>query len=304
MRKEIFPFESEEKWLELRKHDITSTQMAALFGCSKYLTPFELWHIKKNNQLDQFEESERTKWGKRLQESIARGIAEDEGIEIDPKTEYIRLLDHRMGSSFDYAIRGGGLAEVKNVDKSIFYEEWIVDGENIEATPDIEIQVQHELCVSGEPFAWIWALVGGNKPVLIKRLPDKALHEKMFLKCDEFFDSIEKNIEPEPDFERDAKFIAKLYSHADKEKTSAADDEIEGLAAHYKIQQNAEKEAKKQKEIIKAKILVAVGDTAKVLGSNFSISLSTIADTPIEAYTRKAYRNFKVNFKGEKPDGE
>jgi putative phage-type endonuclease len=302
MRKKVFPFTTEEDWLKLRVDDITSTEVSALFNISPYLTHFELWHRKKSKDIGKIQENERMTWGKRLQESIARGIEGDSGWAVQPLKDYIRLEDYRIGSSFDYLYNGEDLLEIKNVDGLAFKDGWIVDGDNIEAPPHIELQVQHQMLVYGCSVAHIGALIGGNKLVMVKREKNQQIHDQIISKVAAFWKSIEENKEPDPDFERDAKFIAQLYNKVDKEKTSVANDEIEALSAHYKLQSTKESEAKREKEIIKAKILIAIGDTAKVLGSNFSITASEVAPKEIAAYTRKGFRTFKINFKGEKND--
>ncbi len=107
---------NETHWLEMRAQDITSTEISALFGISPYMTLFETWHRHKGNIVSSFEENERSTWGLRLQDSIAKGIAEDEGWKIRRMDEYMRNEKLRAGSSFDFDINGKELLEIKNVD--------------------------------------------------------------------------------------------------------------------------------------------------------------------------------------------
>jgi len=57
-------------WLELRRADVTSTEVGALFGISPYMTRFELWHQKRSSGVVDVEPSERMQWGTRLQDAI------------------------------------------------------------------------------------------------------------------------------------------------------------------------------------------------------------------------------------------
>src|SRR3990172_11795006 len=111
---------NEAEWLSLRMKDITSTEISALFGISPYSTEFELWHRKKNKLYVDFEETERMTWGLRLQNAIAKGIAEDQGWKVRRMNEYIRIPELRIGASFDFSIEGKdiepGILEIKNVD--------------------------------------------------------------------------------------------------------------------------------------------------------------------------------------------
>jgi len=285
-------------WLALRAKDITSTESPALFGASPYATEFELWHRKRNAEVVALNENERMKWGNRLQDAIAYGIAQDEGWVIRKMDEYMRDSDLRMGASFDFAIGEAGILEVKNVDSLAFRDGWIVGGENIEAPPHIEIQIQHQLAVSGRRLSYIGALVGGNRIVLLRREPDQVIITRIKSRILSFWKSIEEGIEPKPDFSRDAGFIAKLYGYSEVGKILDATNEIESLAEEYKALSNAAKTANNGKEEAKAQILMLIGDAEKVKGAKFSISAGMIGPTHVE-YDREGYRSFRINWKKE-----
>lgn len=297
----VFP-KSESEWLELRTVDITSTEVGALFGLtdSSYIpTLFELWHRKKGNYSVEFEENDRSRWGKRLQDSIAKGIAEDNGWVVRPMTEYMRVPEHRLGASFDFSIEGTppGILEIKNVDSLVIKNKWIIEGDDIEAPPAIELQLQHQLLVSNRPYGYIAALVGGNRVLLIRREADKKIHEAIIREADKFWKSIDANEPPKPDFERDAETIARLYNHAEPGKVINADMEIEDAMKLFKEANRAATEWAKTKDSIKAHILTKIGDAEKVIGSNWTISAGVVGPTWIERYERKGFRQFKTYFK-------
>ena len=103
---------NEQEWLALRLEDITSTEVSALFNLSPYQTEFELWHRKKNKEIVTIEANQRMKWGTRLQDSIARGIAEDNGWNVRRMDEYVRIPELRIGSSF---ARGALVAQAAHI---------------------------------------------------------------------------------------------------------------------------------------------------------------------------------------------
>jgi len=139
--------DTKEAWLSDRHKDVTSTQVAALFGCSPYTTPFKLWHEKQASVPVAITQSERMTWGTRLESAVATGIAEDEKLTVRRLPYYIRNEELRLGASFDYEITGSdGLLEVKTVDGMQFKRGWIVDGEHVEAPPHIELQVALSVC--------------------------------------------------------------------------------------------------------------------------------------------------------------
>lgn len=300
---ELIEIENKDQWLNLRSHDVTSTEVAALFGCSPYLTEFELWHRKRDPQVVEIKENERMKWGNRLEDTIANGIAEDNEWEIGPFKDYMRIPHLRMGSSFDYVIKERDhLLEIKNVDGLVFAKEWISDGEkNIEAPPHIELQVQHQLAVCGMEKAYIGALVGGNKVILIERSPQKEIIDAIQTKVSQFWASIDAGNEPNPIMERDAEFITKLYSFATPGKVveSYGNETFNIPASRYKEIAEQEKTLSVEKKAIKAEMLTMVGDAEKVLGDGFTVSASMIGPAQV-SYERKGYRNFKVSWRKSK----
>lgn len=302
-RESVLP-KNKKHWLELRKPNINSTEIAALFGISPYITEYELWHQKHDKVYPEFKENERMDWGSRLQDAIAKGIAEDQGWKVEPMKEYFMVQAHRLGSSFDWKFKDGkGILEIKNVDGRAFSEGWLVDDDgNVEAPPHIEIQIQQELLVSGREYAYIGALVGGNKGVPIRREEDHAVQEAILKKVDAFWKSVDEHKEPAPDFQRDAHFIASLYKKASKGKVLDALDrqDLTILAREYQSAQEAEKVAKIAKEGAKAKLLVAIGDCEKVVGDKWGLTASEVPESKVEAFTKKAYRIFKLTFQKEK----
>jgi putative phage-type endonuclease len=291
------------EWLGLRSEDITSTDAAALFGISPYLTAYELWHRKKSKTITDFEVSERMKWGTRLQDSIATGIAEDNEWKIRRMDEYIRLPQLSMGASFDFDVTHDDssltLLEIKNVDARIFKEGWTVDGENVEAPPFIELQVQHQFAVSGYESGHIGALVGGNNVVLIPRKRDEVVIAALKTRVEAFWKSIWDNVEPKPDFVKDAEFIRTLYKYAEPGKVMAGTPKMAEMVSEYQALGRAAKMAEEARSAIKAELLTMIADAEKVVGDTFSISAGLIGPTHVE-YDRAGYRDFRCYTRKEK----
>jgi putative phage-type endonuclease len=181
---------NETIWKGLRKHDITSTESAALFGMSPYLSHYQLYHRKRTKDLAEIDMNDRMLWGKFMENTIARGIATMQGIKVRKMNQYIRIVDARMGSSFDFEIiglvdrwekpetplremyrtHGTGVFEIKMVDYLVFRDNWTVkDDGTIEAPQHIEVQVQHQLHVCGRKWSAIGLLVNGNTPKIVIR---------------------------------------------------------------------------------------------------------------------------------------
>ena len=303
-RETITP-DDEAHWLEMRKQDITSTECAALFGFSPYQTKFELWHTKIGNFESQFISNERVEWGRRLEESIAVGAGEEHGWIVEPFKDYGRLPEHYIGSSFDFRILepadDAGLLEVKNLDSRIFREGWILDSGQLEAPPHIELQVQHEMLVSGDDRNTIAGLVGGNDLKIIRREADYEIQQIILDRVGQFWDSIDAGIEPDPTFPPDSKFIAKLFGFA---RTGSLEDmtgdpRILDYCQQYVTVAKEKSAADRLQKELKAKILLYIGDTEKVTANRFTISAGMVGPAHIE-FDRNPFRNFRVSERKEK----
>lgn len=294
-----------DEWLTMRTLDVTSTESAALFGLSPHTTEFALWHQKRNGDLGEIDENERMTWGTRLQDSIARGIAADQGWKVRKLNQYVRDAPIRMGASFDFEIighpDGPGILEIKNVDRLVYRDGWIEEGGQIEGPPHIETQVQHQLAVTGRGWAMLVALVGGNTIKATRRDRDDAMGAAIRQKVAAFWASVDAGTPPAPDYALDARFISRLYRDVAEGKIIDArnNDRLAALAARYAAIGREAKAIDDEKQAIKAELLTEIGDAEKVLLSNASITAKRVQAKEI-AYTRAEYRDFRVNTKKEK----
>lgn len=289
----------EKHWLELRRQLITSTEVAALFNASPWVTYYELWKRKHDDLEVAFDPNERVTWGKRLEQAIAKGVAEDEGLKIRRMDEFIQDTELKLGASFDYAIDPDGILEIKNVDGLAFKDKWDVDGENVEEPVHIGFQVQTQLMLSQRKYALLRPLVGGNRIIKVRREPDAKIHEAIKTKVQEFWNSIKDHKEPKPDFAKDADFISSIYNFAEPGKIFNADERVSKLAFSYKQASQEAKAATEKKDAAKAEILTVIGDAEKVVGPWGTISAGLVGPTHV-SYDREGFRNFRVNFKKEK----
>lgn len=303
---EVIPFTTEENWLQERAKDVTSTQVSALFGCCPYLTEFELFNQRVGKYIREFSGNERTKWGTRLESAIAMGISEEKGWPIRPMKEYIRDTEINAGSSFDFAVLNengtdAAILEIKNVDFMQFKTEWAEnDDGSIEAPPHIELQVQHQLMLTGFNRAFIGVLIAGNQMKLIEREPMPEIHEQIKIRIGQFNEDIRAGNTPNPDFSRDMNVINQLYNYSTpgKIETNLSED-LRRLASRYKKVNEDIKMLEVSKDELKAEMLSIIDDAEKVIGADFSITASLVKPTRVE-FDRKGYRSFRVNWVKEK----
>lgn len=290
--------DSEAHWLELRTRVLTSTDVSALFGLSPYMTYAELWHRKKGLLKPDFEPTERMRWGNRLESAIAHGIAEDQGLKIKPLKDFYIDEENRLGSSFDFEVDPDGLLEIKNLDSLQFKEHWDISDEgDIEAPPHIEIQVQHQLLMSGRKNHMIGALVGGNQVKVMPREPNAEIIAAIWTESKKFWESIDRNEPPPPDFQKDAALYIQLenYARPGSVVDASGDARLQELAFQHREISQSIKRLEESKEALKAEMLWMIGDAEKVKCSGFSITAGMVGPAEV-AYTREGYRQFRLNW--------
>jgi putative phage-type endonuclease len=285
-----------DHWLKLRAQDITSTEVPALFGASPYLTKAELWYAKRDKESREIEDNERMRWGTRLQDAIAKGIAEDNGWEIVPFNEYLRRPAERIGSSFDWRGEHDGgkfILEIKNVDGLAFRDGWVETEFGLEAPTHIELQVQHQMLVSGIHNSMVGALVGGNKLILIQRAFDADVAEAIHQQVATFWETVAANEPPPLDFEKDSALIARLYSDVSTGKVIGGNADIDKLVIDYLAASKQAKEAEVVKDAKRAELLTHLGDAEKCVADGYSISAGIVerAEHVVKACS---YRNVRV----------
>lgn len=311
----LYP-KTKDEWLALRRKYVSSTESAALFSMSPYMTAYELAALKMKPELDTFEGNERTEWGTALQLAVAKKIAADYGVKVRAINGYKTNDDARMGASFDYEIigpndsvavqddvlrrmyteHGVGVLEIKTVDWLVFRDQWI-DGE---PPAHIEIQVQHQLeCIERE-WAAIGVLVGGNRAEVIVRERDRDVGDAIAFKTLEFWTGIDAGQLPPVKLPEDIDILTKIYGYAEPGKVIKGTADIDAAALEYMAAAKEVTEAEKAKQAAKGQLLQLIGDAEKVVGESYSISAGMIGETLVEAYTRKAYRNFRITPKKAK----
>lgn len=317
LTRETISFDTEAAWLDARKGDITSTEAAGLFDAGAYdnaRTFYELFTIKAGLLPPApFKANSRTIWGTRLEAAIATGIAEDYGLIVEPFKVYMRIKELRLGSSFDFRIigladgfdgdesarnmyreHGDGILEVKNIDSLQFRRNWIDDGETIEATPQIEMQIQQQMEVSDLNWSLIAPLVGGNTPKVVIRQRDREVGAMIRDKAADLWERIASGNAPEPDYTKDAEVIAKLYVNNDGTEIDLSDNNrLIVLCAEHEAAKIAKNEAEKRQKAAKAELLTIIEHAKTVYAGSFKIGAGTNKES-YRAYHREAGERWTI----------
>lgn len=188
-----------EEWLQFRKPYIGGSEAAASIGLSPYESPYSLWVNKTTDGVSD-EDNQYMKWGRRLEEAIGLGIAEDTDI---PVVRYPYMLASRKwpwaAVNLDFLAGESQHAppcvvEVKNIGRFTM-SDWD-DG----AVPAVYgLQGQHACAVTGLPGVHFFPLIAGNdgRAVYVER--NDSLIENLMEGERKFWELVQNNTPPAVD---------------------------------------------------------------------------------------------------------
>ncbi len=267
----------EKTWLEKRKNYVTSTEVAALYGLSPWMTAFELYHIKRGNIQQANVSNNFMKFGKILEEPICKMILlEHPEWEINGFPFFYYDDTDKIGSSFDRIVIIDGKTWLLEI-KSISYAEYKKKFTDDEAPPVYEIQMQTELEVSDKFDGIVLAvfILDTREIRYIFRERDREMGAEMRQAVREFWGM---NEPPEPDWERDKSVIAKMCPDVDESKSLDAteNNEITELAAQINASNDLIKQEEKNIEGWKGKLLTLLGNSHYAWTRYHKITRSTV----------------------------
>lgn len=266
----MLPIADEATWLEWRKNYITSTEAASLFGLQMPSLPtaFELYHIKISKEVThEVDVNERMIWGRRLEDVIAKGIAEDEGWDIKPMNMFAADDDARMAASYDFEAvcpeRGAFNLEVKTISYREYKEKFIEDDETdfIEAPAYYEVQVQCQMELDRRHDLTCLAvfIMDTREYKLLWRKRNAEMGAKIKAKVKHFWHSGEI---PKPDLEKDSDLLAKMQraNSNDKAYNGVENPDFDIYASAYLDAMEKAKQADSAKKIARSQMLLLMDD--------------------------------------------
>jgi predicted phage-related endonuclease len=201
------------------------------------------------------------------------------------------------------------ILEIKTVDVLAYRNRWTVEDDFIEAPAHIELQLQHQLLVSGLRVGYIGALIGGNRVELLRREADDAVHAAILQRAAAFWASVEAGTPPPVVTADDARAYNRRQDHAEP-GTLADFRGSPGFAAalaDYRRCKAAAKLAEDDADMAKARMLDLIGTAERVMFDGGTISCGYTAGSPGTTITadmigttigaRAGYRQFRVNSK-------
>jgi len=218
-----FPNPSRGEWLALRRHDVCGSEIGALFGLHRYLTPAQLY-AEKIGALGDGDTTDGVKTrGVRLESFVADQVCTlNSNWNVGKNMEYYRDDKHRLGGTPDYFIIEGnerrfGVLEIKTVGMRDFIDIWRGGDPAGEIIPEPwqMLQVEQYMHLTGASFGKIAVLpVSEWSPmdVHIVDIPRRDdIIEKIIARADRFWEDVKQGIPPEFDYGKDMAVIKAMF---------------------------------------------------------------------------------------------
>jgi putative phage-type endonuclease len=270
-----------EAWLAGRNSGVGASESAALFGVSPWETPFSLWAKKTGRLSSDDVDGEWIEWGNLLEDPIAKRYEQRKGRKVwqggpycvaeHPRIPFMRCTPDRwVIEAPDRA--GMGLLQIKNTN-AFKSHDWD------EGPPDfIQIQVQHEMAVTGRDWASVAVLIGGCEFRSFDVERNQDFIEELEAQIRHFWGFVERDEQPPLDGSvRTLEAIKRLHPADNGETVLLPDEAIDWLDT-LEMAKSTAKAAEKAETAAKAKLLAAIGPaTFGELPDGRRLSLKTSA---------------------------
>jgi putative phage-type endonuclease len=284
-----------EDWLSVRRGGIGGSDVSTVVGLNKYKSPYVLWREKRGEIADD-EQSEAAYWGTELEGVVAGEFARRTGfiVERTPGTfqhsEHEFMLVNPDGFIYDAAewedwggcagAKPNSVALLECKTTSVYMaEQW----EDDQLPYAAALQVQHALEVTGLDLAYVPALIGGQRFIIIEVKRDQELIDMLIEREREFWRRVVENDPPEVDGEESTgKFLNKAYD-VEPAKSVELPASVLELIAQRQVVDHSMTETKKRKAEIENRLKVLLGDAE--IGTYAGQEIITWKESPREGYT-------------------
>lgn len=228
---ERIPIASREEWLNLRRQDVTASDVAALFGKSPYKTMLGLFAEKAGLVPAVSEENDAMKRGRYLEPAILAACSEHELLRdrsLTRATDYWRSPSLRLGATPDAFVYEAGGNRIEPVDAksvaSYVFDQW-GDGPPLH----IQLQVLVQAMLMDAPRGWVaCGVMTAEFPVHVFEVPRHEKAERMIVDAvAAFWKAVEAGEAPDP-CAGDHGTLAALFPRADRPEPLdwGSDDEV------------------------------------------------------------------------------
>lgn len=274
-----------EGWLAARKRGVGGSDISAIVGVNPFRSAIEVF-LEKTGRIVT-EENQKMRWGKILEDPVAREYAESEGVAVRRINAILQHPEHEFALvNLDRLIvkNGQGLDEEKPVHAHLLNRGngsleikttgWAKAWEGGEIPDFNYTQLQWQLGITGLKWGQFGVLISGQeflKPAISEF--NAKVFKNMLLIANRFWtENVLKDRAPEPDQNPRTKDAMKLLYPEVNEKTVSLSEEFNEAIVRRKALDIAIKTAKGQKAAIDASVLANLQNAKYGLTSRFKVT--------------------------------
>jgi putative phage-type endonuclease len=185
-------------------------------GVCPFKTPLQVWAAKQGIEADSNGSAEAMEWGHRLEQPISEAVAERLGQPVrrwDQDLLFIHPTRTWQACTPD-AFIGDDQSQLLEIKTTSSYR--ASDWED--SIPiNYQVQVQHQLAVTGAKVAYVACLIGGQKLVIYKAEPMPEFIAHLCAREEAFWRNCQEGIEPEAGpGQLDRAILGKLYQEREE----------------------------------------------------------------------------------------
>jgi putative phage-type endonuclease len=284
-----------ETWLSIRQSGIGSSDAAAAVGLNPYKSQLELW-MEKTGRLNTAQDAEAQPsteedngplfWGTVLEPIVAEHYAKRTGHKVRRVNAVLQHKDYPwMLANLDREVAGSSEVQILECKTAG------INGAKLwrDGVPEyVQLQVMHQLAVTGRAAADVAVLVGGNELRIFRLQRDEALIERLIALEGEFWRYVEDDTPPPADASDSAeRALRNLYPDDDRQVLDLSDqpelvDAFEQLQAVRSILDDT----KQQEAQLKHQLQQAMGTASEALFPDGRITWKKSTDTRTVDLTR------------------
>lgn len=273
------------EWLEARRKGIGGSDVAPIFGLSKYRTAVDVYEDKLGLRPERTQTAPQ-RFGLLLEDAIARAFVEDSGILVRKVRGGIRRAKHvrtfPMIGSFDreaYGANvpaGGALVEIKTSRIGEGYaksDEWRDLPAEKRVPTDAFLQIQHYLEVARYEVAFVIVLVAGSELRTVEIPRDQEVGRDLVEEEGRFWrDYIEAGVVPPVSAEDQAYLLRRFPEAIESEIVATADVELD-LDLFFELDAEIDRLVE-ERDAAKARLKSFMGAAKKLVAGSGSATWS------------------------------
>lgn len=271
------------EWLEARRKGIGGSDVAPIFGLSKYRTAIDVYEDKLGLRPERAQTAPQ-RFGLLLEDAVARAFVEDTGILV--RKVGMRRAKHvstfPMIGSIDRAAYGpnapaaGALVEIKTSRIGDGYaksDEWRDLPAEKRVPVDAYLQTQHYLEVSGYAIAFVVVLVAGSELRVIEIPRDPAVGDDLIEEEGRFWNEyIAAGVVP-PVSASDQEYLRRRFPEALEDEVVATAEIELALDRLFEVEKELDALGT-EKDTLKARLKEYIGSAKRLVAGSGSATWS------------------------------